>query len=206
MTDGHHGTGRPASHEMAGGEHVDDALAPVIPLFGGPPEQPATDVSADDSTIRATDDSGRAEKALLKRLATRQLSVSESRAFLTARDVADADVERIVASMLDYGYLDDASLAEQLVHIGAERRAQGRRVIAQTLARRGIPRDVADAALSALPDDDAERALETARAKARSMSGLDRQVALRRLVGQLGRRGYGGSTAMSAAQQALDEL
>jgi regulatory protein len=41
--------------------------------------------------------------------------------------------------------------------------------------------------------------------KARSMSSLDRDTALRRLVGQLSRRGYGGSVAMTAARQALDE-
>lgn len=205
MTVGHHGDGRPGSHGAAGGEHVGDTLAPVTPLFGSAP-QPMSDADADEEPGRSTADGDRAEKALLKRLASRPLSVSEARAFLTARDVAGADVERIVGSMLDYGYLDDASLAEQLTHIGVERRAQGRRVIAQTLARRGIPRDVADAALGSLPDDDDERALEAARARARSMSGLDRQVALRRLLGQLGRRGYGGSTAMSAAQQALDEL
>ena len=51
---------------------------------------------------------------------------------------------------------------------GIERKGQGRRAIAQTLAQRGIPRDVVDAALATLPDDDAERALEFARTKARS--------------------------------------
>jgi regulatory protein len=64
---------------------------------------------------------------------------------------------------------------------------------------------VADAALAELPDDDADRALDFARTKARSMSSLDRDTALRRLVGQLSRRGYGGSVAMTAARQALDE-
>ncbi|WP_344735823.1 regulatory protein RecX [Microbacterium awajiense] len=191
---------------MAGSEHVDDALAPVIPLFAGAPESPPTIDTADAETVASAEVRSRAEKALLKRLVSRPLSVSEARDFLAAREVGSADVDGIMESLLDYGYLDDAALAEQLVHVGVERRSQGRRVIAQTLARRGIPREVAAAALGALPDDDAERALETARAKARSMSGLDRQVALRRLLGQLGRRGFGGSTAMSAAQQALDEL
>ena len=66
-------------------------------------------------------------------------------------------------------------------------------------------RDVVDAALEALPDDDADRALEYARQKARTMRDLDRDVALRRLSGQLARRGY-GAQALDAARRALDEL
>ncbi|WP_435526286.1 regulatory protein RecX [Microbacterium elymi] len=103
------------------------------------------------------------------------------------------------------GYLDDRALADQLVYSAVERKGQGRMVIAQSLAKRGIPRDVVDAAMTALPDDDADRALEFARQKARSMRALDHEVALRRLVGQLARRGYGVG-ALDAARQALDEL
>ena len=58
--------------------------------------------------------------------------------------------------------------------------------------------------LAELPDDEFERALDFARQKARSMRDLDREVALRRLSGQLARRGYGGK-ALAAARQALDE-
>lgn len=147
-----------------------------------------------------------AQKALLKRLRTRSLSVSEARGVLREHDDLDeAAIEGVIASMDEYGYLDDAALAEQLVHSGVDRKGQGRQLIAQTLAKRGIPRDIADAALATLPDDDLERALEFARGKARSMQNLDRDTALRRLSGQLARRGYGGSLAMTAARIALDE-
>ena len=64
--------------------------------------------------------------------------------------------------------------------------------------------EVVDAVLAELPDDEFERALDFARQKARSMRDLDREVALRRLSGQLARRGYGGG-ALAAARQALDE-
>ena len=146
-----------------------------------------------------------AEKALLKKLRTRSLSVSEARGVLREHELDAASSEIVLASMEEYGYLDDAALAEQLIHAGVDRKGQGRQVIAQTLAKRGIPRDVADVALAALPDDDYERALEFARTKARSLRSLDRDTALRRLTGQLARRGYGGSLAMSAARAALDE-
>lgn len=145
-----------------------------------------------------------AEKNLLKRLRTRQLSVVEARAVVAERALGPADVESILEAFCRRGYLDDVKLAEHLTHIGIDRKGQGRQIIAQTLARRGIPRDVADAALAALPDDDAERALAYARSKAASMAQLDRAVAMRRLAGQLARRGYPGSVALDAARRALD--
>ena len=146
-----------------------------------------------------------AEKNLLKKLRTRSLSVREARAVVAERDLDDGAVEAVLDGFLRRGYLDDAALAEQLIHAGVDRKGQGRQVIAQTLAKRGIPRDVADAALAALPDDDLDRALEFARTKARSLREVDRDTALRRLTGQLARRGYPGSVAMTAARQALDE-
>jgi regulatory protein len=205
-----------------GGER--DSLAPVIPLFGGatpqasPPDESPDDErwhptwvshrAPDDEPVRDDDvvaEEDLAEKALLKRLRVRSLSVSEARALLRERQVAAPSVERIVSGLEEYGYLDDAGLADQLVHSAVDRKGQGRNAIAQTLAKRGIPRDVADAALATLPDDDAERALEFARTKARSLGSLDRDTALRRLLGQLARRGYAGSVATAAARTALDE-
>jgi regulatory protein len=162
----------------------------------------------DDAAVREDDivaEEDLAEKALLKRLRIRSLSVSEARALLRERQVAASSIERIVSGLEEYGYLDDAGLADQLVHSAVDRKGQGRNAIAQTLVKRGIPREVADAALATLPDDDAERALEFARSKARSLGSLDRDTALRRLLGQLARRGYGGSVATAAARAALDE-
>lgn len=147
-----------------------------------------------------------AEKHLLKKLRVRSLSVTEARQALIVFGLDRADADYVLDAFVSRGYLDDAALAEQIVHVGLDRKGQGRRVIAQTLAKRGVPRDVADEALLALPDDDTERALEFARSKARSMSSLDRDTALRRLAGQLARRGYGGSSALDAARLALDEV
>ncbi|HKO74132.1 MAG TPA: regulatory protein RecX [Gaiellaceae bacterium] len=146
-----------------------------------------------------------AELGLLKKLRARQLSVSEAKTYLGQFELGREGIEAILDAFLQRGYLDDARLAEQLVHAGVDRKGQGRQAISQSLAKRGVPRDIADAALEELPDDDAERALEFARSKAGSMRGLERDVALRRLAGQLARRGYGGASALNAARQALDE-
>jgi regulatory protein len=96
-------------------------------------------------------------------------------------------------------------LAEQLIYAGTSRKGQGRRAIAQTLNARGIARDIADAALEQLPDDDDDRALEYARSKAHGLRSYDLETAMRRLMGQLARRGYSGSVASNAARTALTE-
>lgn len=146
-----------------------------------------------------------AEKALLRKLRTRSLSVRESRGVLAGFDLAGGDIDALIDRFEANGYLDDVALAEQLVHAGSARKGQGRHAIAQTMSGRGIPRDIADAALADLPDDDLERALDYARSKAVAMARLDPQAGLRRLVGQLTRRGYPSHIAMTAARQALDE-
>ncbi len=194
-----------------------EGLAPVIPLFGAQRHHTTWHSSwiDDDGSAPIPDESAvstaeadaeaAAEKQLLRKLRTRSLSVHEARRALAQHDIDSAAVERIIEDFLHLGYLDDGALAEQLVHIGLDRKGQGRQVIAQSLSARGIGRDVADAALQALPDDEADRALEFARSRAGRLGDVDDTTALRRLLGQLARRGYGGSAATQAARTALAE-
>ena len=199
---------------------VDDGgearLAPVIPLFGGkvtpasalpaprdaaPPEPQHTEpVERQPDEVRTV-----GEESLVRKLRARSLSISEARLVLRGHDLDRSQIDDVIDDFCRRGYLDDVILAEQLVISGIERKGQGRVALSRALAQRGIPRDVIDIALGDQPDDDAERALEFARTKARSMARLDFDTALRRLMGQLARRGYGGSVAMSAARTALTE-
>lgn len=192
-----------------GGE---ESLAPVIPLFGGaaapaaPPvdsepetaqwhttwSEPAADAEVDDA-----DAAEEAEAALMRKLRTRSLSVREARAVLTEHGLGDSDVDALLERFTAHGYLDDAALAEQLVHKAVDSKGQGRAVISRTLAQRGIPREVIDEVLATVADDEGERAREFARSQARGLASLDREVALRRLAGRLARRGYGNSVEIA---------
>lgn len=164
-------------------------------------DEPGESVETDDEVRE------RAEAALLRKLRSRSLSLAEARTVLRGVEGADEIViEEAIEHFVDLGYLDDAAFADQLVMSAVERRGEGRRAVAETLRKRGIPRDVADMALEALPDDDAERALEFARSKARSVGGKDDEASLRRLAGQLARRGYPSSVALAAARTALREV
>lgn len=165
----------------------------------------ASDRSAQDDGDESERARDHARQVLLRKLRARSLSVSEARTVLRAHPLDSSQVDDVIDEFCDRGYLDDALLAEHLVITGIERKGQGRAALSRSLAQRGIPRDVIEAAMGNLPDDDAERALQFARGKARSLTRLDFDTALRRLVGQLARRGYGGSVAMDAAKTALHE-
>lgn len=146
------------------------------------------------------------EEALLRKLRSKSLSISEARLILRGHGLETDQTEDVIDDFTRRRYLDDAVLAELLVTSGVERKGQGRVALSRALAQRGLPREIIDAALDQLPDDDAERALDFARTKARSMGRLDSDTALRRLMGQLARRGYNGAVAMNAAKTALREI
>jgi len=146
-----------------------------------------------------------ASELLVRKLRSKQLSSREARDVLRENGVPAEERELLVEQFEQRGYLDDASLAELLVTSGSERKGQGRVAIARTLSQRGIPREIADEALSVLDDDDAERALDYARSKVSGLRRYDEETAVRRLVGQLSRRGYGGNVALTAARTAWRE-
>jgi len=148
---------------------------------------------------------GDASELLVRRLRSKQLSSTEARDVLRTNGVPTEERDLIIAQFEERGYLDDASLAGLLVTSGSQRKGQGRVAIARTLSQRGIPREIANEALSVLDDDDAERALDYARSKVAGLRRYDEETAIRRLVGQLSRRGYGGSVALTAARTAWRE-
>lgn len=197
--------GTPSDRHPARGA-AERRAAPRLRALRQHAESSASD--ADDAPTPAPDpDETRkvAEEALVRKLRTRSLSVSEARGVLKGFAIESSQIDDVIDDFCRRGYLDDAILAGHLVTSGVERKGLGRVALSRALAQRGIPRDVISAALDEVPDDDAERALEFARTKARSLSRLDHETALRRLVGQLSRRGYNGSVAMTAARTALTE-
>ena len=116
--------------------------------------------------------------------------------------------EQIAKSLLDrytdVGLVDDAAYAESFVAQRTGSRATGRRVIAAQLREKGVADDVAAAALAGIDSDtEAAAALEFARSRLRRLGGLPRDVAIRRLYGQLSRRGYPPSVVASVVRQVL---
>ena len=108
---------------------------------------------------------------------------------------ASADVARaIVAELQSRGYLDDEAFARWW----AQARARGRRIgslrLRQELAAKGIPRELAAAAIEAAFEEASEldRALEAGRRRLTGLRGSAPDHVPTRLAGYLLRRGYPG--------------
>lgn len=121
---------------------------------------------------------------------------------------APADVaQAVVADLTTRGYVDDQAFARWW----AEARARGRRVgsrrLRQELLAKGIPREMAEAAISAAFEEvgEADRALEAGR---RRLPGLLRGSggrAAARLSDYLLRRGYPASAVRQAVRTLLTD-
>ncbi|HEX5856950.1 MAG TPA: regulatory protein RecX [Microbacterium sp.] len=185
----------------------DDAAGsdPVPAAFRGGDGDDDVEAAADPEVIDRDAMVDTAVAGLTRSLGRRGLSVAEARARLRSDGLTDVEAEDVLADFEQRGWLDDAVLAEQLVYAATTRKDMGTRAVRQLLVKRLVSREVIDAVVSELPDDDVERALEFARTKARALTRYDDATATRRLMGMLARRGFGGSSAGQAARTALAE-
>ena len=130
----------------------------------------------------------------LNMIALRARSAAELRRLLVRKAEMPEYVDVAVERLLRAGFLDDASFARQFARSKALGAGLSRRRVQQELARKGVPRDIAEAAISEVfseEDVDEEGTLErVARKKMKSLSGLDSTVQRRRLYSFLARRGY----------------
>ena len=165
-------------------------------------ESESSDASEPEETGAERDD--RIDRLVISRLRRSALSVSEVRAVLVEHGLDDIEVEEWIERYERLGYLDDAKLAEQVVHSHGVRRGRGSGAILQELGRRGVDNALARAAVEDLdPETELENARTVAERRARQLRGLDRQTAERRLSAFLQRRGYPGDIVREAVSAAL---
>jgi regulatory protein len=141
-------------------------------------------------------------------------------AMLAARPRAARDLERMlvrkgepaehvasaIGRLIALGALDDAQFARQFIRARIAGAGLSRRRLQSELWRRGVARDVIDAALAEVMvedevDEDAQIA-QVAAKKLRTLRSLDAATARRRLYAFLARRGYDGS----AIRRVIDAL
>ena len=161
-------------------------------------------VVADDPDETGAERDARIDRLVVSRLRRSALSVAEVRSVLAEHGLDEVEIEEWIERYERFGYLDDARLAEQLVHVNGARRGRGSGAILQELARRGVDATAARAAVDELdPEVERRNALEVAERRVRQLSGLDRQTAERRLSAFLQRRGYPGDVVREAVTAAL---
>jgi regulatory protein len=151
-----------------------------------------------DSQIPDADPESVARTILLDQLTGRARSRKELADKLAQRNVPGDIAERLLDRFTEVGLIDDADFARMWVEGRQSAKGLARRALAQELRRKGVADEVAREALDGL-DPAAERAAgrDLVRRKLRSMSRLDDQVKMRRLVAMLARKGYDPGTAFA---------
>jgi regulatory protein len=167
---------------------------------GEPPSDPVADgPDADAESV--------ARAILLHALTGQARSRRELRDRLAKKQVPDELAERLLDRFTEVGLVDDSAFARSWVESRQRSRGLARRALAQELRRKGVDDETARVALDDL-DPEAERlaAVELVRRKARSLRGVDRAKATRRLVAMLGRKGYSPGLAYAVVRDELGEL
>lgn len=153
-------------------------------------------VLADDDYSRFVSAStlARCKLRALRIIGTRPMSVKELRDRLADKGETAENAEACTLWLQDMGYLDDGKYAGMVVrHYAAK--GYGRAKIKNELFRRGIPREMWDAALCELPEQD-ETIDRLLRARLRGTSP-DRQ-AIKKASDALLRRGFSWEEIKSA--------
>lgn len=141
----------------------------------------------------------------LRLLTDRARSRAELADKLAAKGFSTAVADRALDRLTEVGLIDDQAFAEQWVHSRHTFSGKGKKALAQELRRKGVAQEHAEEALSRISaEDEDERAADLVQRKLRSLPrDLDREKAIRRLVGMLARRGYNQSTAFTVVKNAL---
>lgn len=140
-------------------------------------------------------------------LAVRARSTAELRRVLVRKGEPAEHVEAAIGRLVAQGYLDDESFARQFARSKVLGAGVSKRRLQQELARKGVERAVADAAIVDVmvnEEVDAESIIdEVARRKLRALRNEDPAVQRRRLYAHLARRGYDADAIRAAMDRVL---
>ncbi|MDO4241204.1 MAG: regulatory protein RecX, partial [Microbacteriaceae bacterium] len=140
----------------------------------------------------------------VKLLSRKPLSAAELSYQLQQKHCPAEFIAEIVAEFEKSLYIDEQALVESIVANHRGRRGMSRAQISRKLSERRVRRDIADQALATLDEEEEQSLLQAAaQDRAEKLADLDYDVALRRLLGYLARRGWGGYQATEAAKNAL---
>lgn len=166
-------------------------------MRGEPPSGLDTGPDADPESV--------ARKILLDQLTGRARTRAELAGKLAARQVPDDVASRLLDRFEEVGLVDDAAFAREWVQQRQSGRGLARRALTQELRRKGVDDEVVRETMAQIdPDDELAAARAVVRARLRSVQGLERDRATRRLVGMLARKGHPPAVAYRVVREELD--
>ena len=137
----------------------------------------------------------------LRMLDRRDYSHAELVKKLVEKGETPEDAEAVVSRLSELGVVDDARYAALVVRQYAGKGYGERRVRAE-LQKRGVPRELLDAALEEMPEQD-DAVLTLLR---RKLGDSFDRADVKRATDALARKGYGWDEISSALQRLRDEL
>jgi regulatory protein len=150
------------------------------------------------------DPAAEAQGICLRLLTARPCSRAELADALRRRGISEEVGELVLDHLSEVGLVNDAALAESVVHSGRSQRGLGRRALSTELRRRGVPDEVAREAVSTVrTEDEEQRARELVRRKLRSSTVRDASTVVRRLTRMLARKGYSEGLALRVVRDEL---
>ena len=128
----------------------------------------------------------------MKYLSGRLHSREELRKKLSRQEYSAAMIDEVLEELKRLGYLDDERFAKTKALSAAQHKHHGPRRAMMELMRAGVKKDVAEVAVGEVyeSNDNVAEARKLAMKQAERLKQLDPQVAKRRLVGMLARRGF----------------
>ncbi len=169
------------------------------------PEGPAASAAQDPEP----DPREVARAIVLRQLTASAKSRKQLEDKLADRNVPEDVAREVLDRFEEVDLVDDAQYAELYVRSRAGSRKLARAAIRRELASRGISGELAESALEQRTDED-ERADAADLVRRKLPAGLDptdraeRDRAVRRLVGMLGRKGYAPGLAFAVVQEELE--
>jgi regulatory protein len=164
-------------------------------------EEPAGD---DRDLGPSADPESVARSILLTKLSSRARSRRELSDALAAKDVPEQIADTLLDRFEQVGLVDDRAFADAWVESRHRSRGLSRRALSDELRRKGVDREVAQAAADRIdPESERHAALQLAMRKRRSLRNVDETTAFRRLTAMLARKGYSSNVAISVAREAL---
>lgn len=146
----------------------------------------------------------KAKEVCFDLLAVRPRTQDELRQALRRKGFDEDLRERLLGKLGSSGLVDDAAFAEQWVRSRHAYQGLARSALVAELKRKGVNADVAAQAAGEIDrESEEQRARELVRKRLRSMTTVDEQAAVRRLLGTLARKGYPQGLAYSVVRDEL---
>ncbi|MBA9081101.1 regulatory protein [Micrococcus aloeverae] len=154
-------------------------------------------------------------EVVLRQLALGPRSRGQLERKLAERQAEPELIERVLDRFEEVRLVDDAAFAEVWVRSRHRSKGLARRALGHELQQKGVDREIAAEALEAIDGEDERTAaldLVRRRLRGRTVPGgaspearAERNKVTRRLVGMLGRKGYGGGLAFAVVKEVLAE-